>query len=78
VEGTAWHAVFAAARTPPEAVARLNRAIVAALNDPGVQERMRAAGTVPVGSTPAELAAFQRAELAKWLEIARAVGAKAE
>jgi tripartite-type tricarboxylate transporter receptor subunit TctC len=78
VEGTAWHGVFAPARTPPEAVARLNRALVAALADPQVQERMRAAGTEPVGSTPAELAAFQRAELTKWADIARAVGAKAE
>lgn len=78
VEGTAWHAAFLPARAAPEVVARLNRAMVTALRDPGVMERMRAAGTEPVGSTPEELAAFQRAEMAKWLEIARAVGARAE
>ncbi len=78
VEGTAWHAIFAPARTPPEIVTRLNAALVATLRDPTVQSRMRAAGTEPVGSTPAELATFQRAELAKWAEIAKAVGAKAE
>jgi len=78
VEGTAWHAAFLPARTPQAIVARLNRAYVAALRDPGVQERMRAAGTEPVGSTPEELAAFQRAEMAKWADIARAVGARVE
>jgi tripartite-type tricarboxylate transporter receptor subunit TctC len=78
VAGTAWHGVFAPARTPADTVARLNAALVAAIRDPGVQERMRSAGTVPVGSTPEELAAFQRAEMAKWVEIARAVGAKVE
>lgn len=78
VEGTAWHGWFAPARTPPETIARLNQALVATLRDPGVQSRMRAAGTIPVGSTPAELAAFQRAELTKWADIAKAVGARAE
>ena len=78
VEGTAWHAVFAPARTPPPVVARLNQALVGALSDPGVQIRMRAAGTEPVGSTPEALMAFQQAEIAKWAEIARAVGARAE
>lgn len=78
VEGTAWHGIFAPARTPPDTIARLNRALVATLRDPGVQDRMRNAGTEPVGSTPDELAAFQRGEIAKWAEIARAVGARAE
>jgi tripartite-type tricarboxylate transporter receptor subunit TctC len=78
VVGTAWHGIFAPARTPPDVVTRLNRAFVGAIADPEVQQRMRGAGTVPVGSSPEELAAFQRAEIAKWTEIARAVGAKVE
>jgi len=78
VEGTAWHGVFAPARTPAEAVARLNRVLVAALRDSVVQDRLRGAGTEPVGSTPEELAAFQRTEIAKWADIARVVGARAE
>ncbi len=78
VEGTAWHGIFAPARTAPDTIARLNRALVTTLRDPQVQERMRNAGTEPVGSTPEELASFQRGEIAKWAEIARAVGARAE
>lgn len=78
VEGTAWHGAFGPPRLPAEHVARLNRALVGALRDAGVRERMRAAGTEPVGSSGEELAAFQRAEIAKWGEIARAVGARAD
>ncbi|WP_158287770.1 Bug family tripartite tricarboxylate transporter substrate binding protein [Falsiroseomonas bella] len=78
VVGTAWHGIFAPARTPADTVKRLNAAFVGAVRDADVQQRMRAAGTVPVGSTPEELADFQRAEITKWTEIARAVGAKVE
>lgn len=78
VEGTAWHAVFAPARTPPDVLARLNSAVNTVLAEPAVQARMRAAGTEPVGGTPEALAAFQRTEIAKWAAIARAVGARVE
>ncbi len=76
VEGTAWHAVFAPARTPPDIVARLHEAIAGALLQN--RERLLASGAEPVGAGPEELAAFQRAEMAKWASIARAVGARAE
>lgn len=78
VEGTAWHAVFAPARTPPGVLARLNGAINTVLAEPEVQARMRAVGTEPGGGTPEALAAFQRAEIVKWAAIARTVGARVE
>jgi tripartite-type tricarboxylate transporter receptor subunit TctC len=78
VEGTAWHGVFAPARTPPEVVQQLNRAIAGALLRPDNRERLLASGAEPIGSTPEQLAAFQRAEMTKWATIARAVGAKVE
>lgn len=78
VEGTAWHGVFAPARTPPDVVDRLNSALVAVLREPEISQRLLSSGAEPIASTPEELAAFQRVEIAKWREIARAVGAKAE
>ncbi len=78
VEGTAWHGVFAPARTPPDVVDRLNSALVAVLREPELSARLLSSGAEPLASTPEELATFQRAEIAKWREIARAVGAKAE
>jgi tripartite-type tricarboxylate transporter receptor subunit TctC len=78
VEGTAWHGVFAPARTPPAIVAQLNTALVAVLREPEINARLLASGAEPIASTPEELAAFQRAEIEKWRVIAKAVGAKAE
>ena len=78
VEGTAWHAVFAPARTPPETIARLHAAIAGALTRPDIREKLIASGAEPIGSGPEALATFQRAEMAKWASIAQAVGARAE
>ncbi len=78
VTGTAWHGVFAPARTPAPVVARLNAAFNAALADPEVAARMRAAGTEPAGGSPADLAAFQGREIARWGAIARSVNARVE
>jgi tripartite-type tricarboxylate transporter receptor subunit TctC len=78
VEGTAWHGVFAPARTPPEVVARLHAAIGGALTRPDIRERLVASGAEPIGAGPEELAAFQRAEMTKWATIARAVNARVE
>ncbi len=78
VSGTAWHGVFAPARTPPETVAALNAALVAVLREPEIRERLLGLGAEPIASTPEELRQFQAAEIAKWRTVARAVGAKAE
>jgi tripartite-type tricarboxylate transporter receptor subunit TctC len=78
VSGTAWHGVFAPARTPPDIVAVLNGALVAVLREPEIRERLLGLGAEPIASTPEELRQFQAAEIAKWRTIARAVGAKAE
>jgi tripartite-type tricarboxylate transporter receptor subunit TctC len=72
VEGTAWHGVFAPARTPPGVVARLHQAISGALRQN--RDRLLASGAEPVGAGPEELASFPRAEMAIWASIARAVG----
>ena len=47
-----WFGMFAPAGTPPEAVARLQREVVAGLKSPDVLERFAAVGAEPVGSTP--------------------------
>jgi tripartite-type tricarboxylate transporter receptor subunit TctC len=44
--------VFVAARTPPEVVARLNKAVNDAVKSPDVVERMAGIGMEPVGTTP--------------------------
>ncbi len=64
-----WNALFAPAGTPPDVVARLNAAAVAAMADPSVAERMQEFSATVVGSSPEELGAHVAAELVKWQPI---------
>ncbi len=48
---------WAPSGTPPQAVARVRQALVAALAEPEVRSRLETIGMTPVGSTPGELAA---------------------
>ncbi|TWO72238.1 hypothetical protein FN976_05905 [Caenimonas sedimenti] len=74
MEATAWFAMYAPAGVPPEALARLERAVSGAVKKPAMQERLLKLGYEPVGSTSAELAAAQRADLARWEKPIKATG----
>ncbi len=78
-EATAWFAYYAPAGVPSEIIARLNAEIQKALNVPEVRERLSAQGTAEiVGGTPEDLAAFMRADIAKWATVIKASGASAD
>ena len=66
-----WFGMFAPAGTPPEAVARMQREVVAGLKAPDVLERFAAVGAEPVGSTPAEFVERIRSDAASWAEVIR-------
>jgi tripartite-type tricarboxylate transporter receptor subunit TctC len=70
VEAVAWHGIFVPARTPPEIVDKLNAEIVKALKNPEIVELLSKQAMSPVGSTPAEFAAFLKKDLATWKEVA--------
>ncbi|CAN7239167.1 tripartite tricarboxylate transporter substrate binding protein [Pararhizobium sp. LjRoot235] len=61
-----WNALFAPAGTPKDVIDRLNASARKALADPAVAEKMKGFSATIVGSTPDELAAHVKAELAKW------------
>ncbi|MBP7568245.1 MAG: hypothetical protein KA795_19780 [Burkholderiaceae bacterium] len=71
---TAWFAMYGPANLPADTLARLERSVSAALRRPAMQERMRSLGYEPIGSTSAELAAAQRADLARWEKPIKATG----
>lgn len=77
-EVTAWYAIFAAAHTPPEIVARLNAEIVKAVENADLRERLTQLGATPVGSSSQELAAYVRAELDRWGRAVKAANLKLE
>jgi tripartite-type tricarboxylate transporter receptor subunit TctC len=70
MEGS-WLGLFAPAGTPPEIVARLNKATAAALRTPRLSDTLRKGGYEPVGSNAEDFGRFVRAEMQRYAEIAR-------
>ena len=76
-----WHGLWAPRGTPKDIIARLNAALVEALDDAGVRRRLAeiGQGTWPrEQQTPEALAAQQKAEIEKWWPIVKAANIKAE
>jgi tripartite-type tricarboxylate transporter receptor subunit TctC len=78
VVGDNWAGVLAPAATPQPVIAKLNAALVAALNDPELRTRLRNAGTTPAPSTPEQFEKYLREENARWGKIIREKGIKGE
>jgi tripartite-type tricarboxylate transporter receptor subunit TctC len=76
IEVTGWYAMYVPARTPAEAVKRLEKEIVAAVNDPKIRARIQAMGFQPTGTTAEELRQIQRAEFDHWAGVVRTSGLK--
>jgi tripartite-type tricarboxylate transporter receptor subunit TctC len=77
-EASSWYALYAPAGTPPAITRRLASEVDAALKKPAIAKRLTDLGAVPVGSDPQALAAFQRAEQAKWGRVIAAAKIKPE
>jgi len=73
-----WWGLVAPAGTPPELIAKLNQAFVAALNSPETKTRFAALMAEPVPSTPEQFASFMKSELAKYEKVVKASGAKVD
>lgn len=76
-----WHGIWVPHGTPKEVVAKLNAAIVEALADPLVRQRLADMGQeIPPldQQSPQALGAFQKAEIDKWWPLIKAAGVKAE
>ncbi|TMJ29941.1 MAG: tripartite tricarboxylate transporter substrate binding protein, partial [Alphaproteobacteria bacterium] len=59
---------------PPDIVATMNKAMVATLAKPAVREQMQRHGFVPRSSTPGELAAYMKDQLAVWKTALQTAG----
>ena len=76
-----WHGLWAPKGTPKDIVATLNAAVVDALADPAVRQRLTELGheiAPREQQSPAALAAYHKAEIEKWWPIIKAANIKAE
>jgi tripartite-type tricarboxylate transporter receptor subunit TctC len=64
-----WNGLAVPAGTPKDVVARLNRDIVAALNDPAVRKRLEDLNLDPHPGTPEQAAALLNSDIKRWGEV---------
>ena len=77
-EVTTWYGVLAPAGTPRNVVTRLNAELGKIMHAPELKEKLAATGTEPLTSTPEEFADYIKREIAKWGEVVRKAGVKAD
>ena len=77
-EAVQWYGVLAPASTPRDVVGKLHAAVVRALQEAPVRERLLVDGAEPVGNTPDEFAAIIRNDLVKWGKVIKDAGITAE
>jgi len=73
-----WHILAAPAATPASVVSRLNGALVTTVRRPDISEKLIGVGVRPVTSSADEAHAMIRSENARWRDVARKAGLKAE
>jgi tripartite-type tricarboxylate transporter receptor subunit TctC len=73
-----WFGIAAPAGTPRPVIDRLNAEFAKAAKDPEVVKRLADQGIDAISMTPEEFAAFIRSETARWTEVVKTSGAKAD
>jgi tripartite-type tricarboxylate transporter receptor subunit TctC len=78
VQGGAWFALFAPAKTPPAIIAWLNREAKEAFNAPDVRQRLEPRGVIFELGTPEQLGAHVAADTERWAKVIKTAGIKLE
>ena len=73
-----WFGFYAPAATPKPVIAAANAAINAALKEKSVIDSLAIVGLIPHGSTPEEMARWQKAEYDNWGPLIKKIGFTAE
>ncbi|MFN9120401.1 MAG: tripartite tricarboxylate transporter substrate-binding protein, partial [bacterium] len=75
---TSWTGLLAPARTPQAVVERLHVEAARAINSAEMKALLATEGAEPVGSTPAQFATQIRIEIARWTQVVKAAGIRAD
>ena len=78
VEVPLWFGLLAPAATPREIVHALAAAVAKGAHSPDMQKKLLDQGAEPVGNTPEEFSAMLKEEVARWAEVVKTSGARAE
>lgn len=65
----AWYGLFAPRETPGAIAAQIARDVAAVLREPEIRRRLVSTGLEPIGSSPADFAAFVDGEYRKWADV---------
>jgi tripartite-type tricarboxylate transporter receptor subunit TctC len=74
-EASAWFGIGAPKNTPPEIIAKLNKAVNDALADPKMKAKLADLGGIPMGGSPADFGKVMADETAKWEKVVKFSGA---
>ena len=74
-QATQWYGLFARAGTPKEIITRISGDVGGILRASDVRASLASLGSDPVATTPDQLAALIKAEIAQWAPIVKASGA---
>ena len=77
-DAEAWYGLFAPAKTPPEIIARLNKAAASAVKADAFKKLSVNEGLMLVASPPAELDNYFREEEDRWRKVIQDAGIKAD
>ena len=78
MDASAWFAMYGPGGLPAAQAQRISQAVQTALKEPVFAQRMSALGLEPIGSTPEQLLAVQRADFAKWAKPVKDSGFQAD
>jgi len=77
-EVVGWYGVMTPPKMPKALLARLHTELIKVLKEPETTKRIVAVGGTPIGSDPETFRKFLLADMAKWADVVKRSGAKAE
>jgi len=77
-EASGWNGLFAPAGTPKPVVNRLHTAVVKILANDETRRRLAQLDAIPRGTDPEAFRRYVAADVARWIDVAKASGIKAE
>jgi tripartite-type tricarboxylate transporter receptor subunit TctC len=73
-----WYGVMTPPKTPKPLVTQIHAALIQVLKEPDTSKRIVGLGGTPVGSDPESFRKFLLADMAKWADVVKKSGAKAD